>query len=503
MSAWPRNLATLITDRAEARPDAPFGMVGSERTLGDVFALAGRAAATYAELGVGVGDRVAVIGTNSDAYLVDWVALQLAGAEPALINPTYPADLLRVMLQHLDPRMVVWVGPDVDVSACPGVPHVDARGIDEGWLVVDGEPTVVAGAVEDLPGLGRGPADGAGSMHTSGTTGTPKFCIQSHEYFLRLGRFIADTMGIHGDDTVLAPLPLFHINPLGYGVIGGLTARAGVLSMPRFSASGFWPDVVAAEASVLILHAPPVEILKRATTPADAAGHRVRIVFFADGEFLDTFGIPMGVSAYGSTEAGGLCHTWTWRRGDVATDLPEGMSRYGGRSRPEVQWSVDPVDGEILLKADRPHVLFEGYLRDGRIDPALDDEGWFATGDVGRVDAAGNLVFIERAAESIRVKGEYVPIGFVEDHFSAAGLGFSDLAIWRADSDLVDHEVALYAASPAPLDVDALRTAAAGLPAFMRPAVVLRVDAIPRDDGVGKIRRRQLDTCTVVERVAL
>ena len=502
MSPWPRNLAALIADRAGTVPDQPFGMVGSPQTLGSAFALAARAAATFAALGVGVGDRVAVIGTDSDAYLVDWLALQLAGAEPSLINPTYPADLLKLMLADLAPAAVVWVGPDVDVSAHPGVVHIDARSLDEGRLVADGSSTVLATDPSDLPGLGRAPSAGAGSMHTSGTTGTPKFCVQSHEYFLRLGRFVADTMSIHGDDTVLAPLPLFHINPLGYGVVGGLTARAGVLSLPRFSASGFWPDVVSSGASVLVLHAPPVEILKRATTPADAAGHRVRVVFFADGEFLDTFAIPLGVSAYGSTEAGGLCHTWAWRRGDVAVDLPEGMSRYGGRARPEVEWYVDPVNGEILLRADRPHVLFEGYLRDGRIDPALDDEGWFATGDIGRVDAAGNLVFVERAAESIRVKGEYVPIGFVEDHFSTVGLGFADLAIWRADSDLVDHEVALYVVAPS-LDVPALRAASAALPAFMRPAVVLRVDAIPRDDGVGKVRRRQLDTCTVLERVAL
>jgi len=499
MTPWPRNLATLIADRASAVPDQPFGMVGSTQTLGSAFGLASRAAATFASLGIGGGDRVAVIGTNSDAYLVDWLALQLAGAEPSLINPTYPTDLLRIMLADLDPVAVVWVGPAVDVSACPGVVHIDASSLAAGSLVVDGASSALAASASDLPGLGRASSDRAGSMHTSGTTGTPKFCVQSHEYFLRLGRFVADTMGIHGDDTVLAPLPLFHINPLGYGVIGGLTARAGVLSMPRFSASGFWPDVVASGASVLVLHAPPVEILKRSSGAADAAGHRVRVVFFADGEFLDTFGIPMGVSAYGSTEAGGLCHTWTWRRGDVAVDLPEGMSRYGGRARPEVQWYVDPVNGEILLKADRPHVLFEGYFRDGRVDPALDDEGWFATGDIGRVDTAGNLVFIERAAESIRVKGEYVPIGFVEDHF--ASLGFDDLAIWRADSDLVDHEVALYVCGA--LDVDALRSASRSLPAFMRPAVVLRVDAIPRDDGVGKVRRRQLDTCTVLERITL
>lgn len=496
------NLATLATERAEATPDRPFGLVGGDQTLGRAWDRAARAATTFGELGVGPGDRVAVVGTNSDAYLVTWLALQLAGAEPALVNPTYPADLLTLMLADLEPRAVVWVGPDVDRSTAPAVAHVDTGAVDRGRLVVDGAPVAVATSVGGLPGLGRAPADGAGSMHTSGTTGTPKFCVQSQEYFLRLGRFVADTMGIHGDDTVLAPLPLFHINPLGYGLVGGLTAGAGVVSMPRFSASGFWPDVVAAGATVLVLHAPPVEILKRATTAADAAGHRVRAVFFADGEFLDTFAIPMGISAYGSTEAGGLCHTWTWRRGDRADDLPEGMSRYGGRARPEVTWRVDETTGEILLRADRPHVLFEGYRRDGRLDPALDAEGWFATGDIGRVDDAGNLVFVERAAESIRVKGEYVPIGFVEDHFATSDLGFADLAIWRADSDLVDHEVALYVTG-GPLDVDAVRAAAADLPAFMRPAVVVRVEAIPRDDGVGKVRRRQLDGCPVVERVAL
>ncbi|HEV7722344.1 MAG TPA: AMP-binding protein, partial [Iamia sp.] len=170
MTPWPRNLSALIADRASAGPDQPFGMVGSGQTLGSAFGVAARAAATFASLGVGVGDRVAVIGTNSDAYLVDWLALQLAGAEPSLINPTYPSDLLRVMLADLDPVAVVWVGPSVDVSACPGVTHIDARGIAEGRIVVNGSSGGLAGSASDLPGLGRAPSDGAGSMHTSGTT---------------------------------------------------------------------------------------------------------------------------------------------------------------------------------------------------------------------------------------------------------------------------------------------------------------------------------------------
>ena len=71
-------------------------------------------------------------------------------------------------------------------------------------------------------------------MHTSGTTGLPKFCAQSHRYFLELGRLMADRMTLGHRDTVFAPLPLFHINPLGYGPEPALVARAAMVSATRF-----------------------------------------------------------------------------------------------------------------------------------------------------------------------------------------------------------------------------------------------------------------------------
>ena len=296
-------------------------------------------------------------------------------------------------------------------------------------------------------------------------------------------------------DTVLAPLPMFHINPLGYGVVGGLTGGAEVLGLERFSASGFWPLVRDTGSTVLILHAPPVEILKRATTADDATGHRVSRVFFADPDFLEKFGVPLGFSAYGSTEAGGLCHIWAWRRGERPA-LAEGMSRYGGRARHEVQWRVDS-DGEIQVLADRPGVLFSGYRRADGLAQPFDADGWFATGDLGRIDDAGNLVFIERRSESIRVKGEFVPIGYVEQRFSSVD-GIEDVAVWRRDSNLVDDEIVLYMTGPS-IPTDAILATSADLPSFMRPSEVARVGDIPRDSGVGKVRRRLLGGVSVLE----
>jgi acyl-CoA synthetase (AMP-forming)/AMP-acid ligase II len=331
-------------------------------------------------------------------------------------------------------------------------------------------------------------------MHTSGTTGTPKFCEQSHEYFIRLGRFIADSWCLSDTDTVLAPLPMFHINPLGYGVVGGLTGGADVLGLTGFSASSFWRTVVDSGTTFLVLHAPPVEILKQATRRDDAAGHRVRGMFFADVEFLETFEIPLGLSAYGSTEAGGLSHTWVWRRGDDDR-LAEGASRYGGRARHDLEWKVTG-DGEIHVRGRRSGVLFSGYRSSGELVQPFDD-GWFATGDVGRVDDLGNLVFIERRSESIRVKGEYVPIGYVEQRFTAIG-GLRDLAVWRRRSELVDDEVVLYVVGTE-VPLDEIRAVSEQLPKFMRPSAVVHIGEMPRDTGVGKVRRRLLETIEPLE----
>ena len=62
--------------------------------------------------------------------------------------------------------------------------------------------------------------------------------------------------------------------------------------------------------------------------------------------------------------------------------------------------------------------MFDGYVTADGLDRRRDADGWFDTGDLGRADGPDHLVFLERAAESIRVKGEFVPIPFVENHLA-------------------------------------------------------------------------------------
>ena len=467
------NLARAIVGQAAARPDLRLGTVDDQIELSQALALAaGRARALLAD-GLRAGDRVAIIDGSSTDYVITWLACLLAGTPVALVNPSYPPDLTERMIAPLAPRLVLGRGE---------VARARASGL---------------GDISGLPGLDRDRFDAVSFMHTSGTTGLPKFCVQTHDYFGRLAAAMSAALDLTPDDRVLAPLPLFHINPMGYGIITALLTGADALTVGKFSASAFWPAVIGAGVTVLVLHAPPVEILKRATTASDAAGHRVRTMFYADRGFLDRFGVPAAVSGYGSTEAGGVSHLRRWLAAD---DIPADASRHGGPGRADIEWRLD-ADGMIGVRERERAALFDGYVTAGGTNPARDADGWFHTGDLGRADRDDYLVFLERGAESIRVKGEFVPIPFVEDHVAAVP-GIRDHAVWKRPGDLVDDDVVLYiVADEVPLD--ALRSAVAQLPRFMQPVAVARVPALPRDAAAGKVQRRLLTDTQVLEWVAL
>jgi crotonobetaine/carnitine-CoA ligase len=464
------NLARSIVEEAERRPGLRVGTTDDQLTLPDALA---HAAALARDQELQSRQRVALVASSSTDYIVAWLACVLAGTPVALVNPTYPGELTERMLAPLGPDLVL---RETDIARARDAGRADVAG---------------------MRGLDADGFDVVSYMHTSGTTGVPKFCVQTHDYFARLAAAMSTALNLASTDRVLAPLPLFHINPMGYGIITALLSGADALTVPKFSASRFWTTVVDERITVLILHAPPVEILKRATTTADATRHSVRTMFYADREFLRQFGISTAVSGYGSTEAGGVTHLHHWNADAV---MPDDASRHGGPARLDIDWCLD-ADGIIHVREREHAALFDGYVTADGVNPARDAEGWFNTGDLGRLDDDRNLVFLERGTESIRVKGEFVPIPYVENHIAAVP-GIDDHAIWKRKGALVDEEVVLYLVA-ASVPLDELRVCIDELPPFMRPVAVARVAGLPRDAAAGKVQRRLLADHPVLDWVEL
>lgn len=499
-----QNLAQLILSALARSPQARFGTDQVSQPLTEAVTTARQLARQMAAGGLRRGVTVAFIGITSEHYLILWMAAQLMGVRTALINPHYPQELLHDMLLDLKPDAVATFDDKHRAPSHATWGQLDARHAWQGQLTL----SLAEGAVvTDLADAGDAAewgsrctgADIASWMHTSGTSGRPKFCAQSHTYFIRLGRFIADNMGYTWRDVVYAPMPMFHINPLGYGVVAGLTAGASVLGTARFTATGFWETVKRIGATAAVLHGTPLKLLLQQTRTEDSAGHALRCVFFASEAFLTQFNVPMGITLYGSTEAGGLCHIWQLRPGD-AEPAHEGPTQYAGRVRFDMDCTLSP-DGEILVRERSADTMFSGYLRDGVIDPARDADGWFHTGDRGRVDTYGNLVFIERLSEAIRVNGEYVPIDYVERKLETEA-GLTEFALWSKPDPISGQRPVLYVTNAA-LDVARVTQVVQTLPAIMRPVEMLWIEALPRDTGVNKVQRRRLVDQPVQARQAL
>ena len=122
------NLTQLFVARAAERPDLRIGTLDEQLTLPDALRRAAGGARRLRELGLDDRHRLAIVATSSTDYLVVWMACVLSGVPVALVNPTYPPELLAQMLDNLDPALVFTDLPDHSFAGSRQVlPLADSR----------------------------------------------------------------------------------------------------------------------------------------------------------------------------------------------------------------------------------------------------------------------------------------------------------------------------------------------------------------------------------------
>ncbi len=459
------------------------------------------AAATVASLnamGIGRGDRVAIVLPNGPEAASTFVTVACA-ATTAPLNPAYRPDEFAFYLDDLAAKALL-VARGVDsparaVAAERGIPVVE---------VVPGEAAGSFTLAPERPLAGTparggmaGPDDIALVLHTSGTTARPKIVPLSHRNVTASAAHIAASLTLTPDDACLNIMPLFHIHGLIAAVLSSLGAGASVICSPGFNAFRFFSWFAAARPSWYTA----VPTMHQAILPLAArnreviASGRLRLIRSSSSslppqvmeELERTFGVPV-IEAYGMTEA---AHQM------ASNPLPPASRHAGSVGRaagPEIAIMDDAGNilppgelGEVVIRG--PNVT-TGYDNNPDANAKAFTNGWFRTGDQGTLDKDGYLRLTGRLKEIINRGGEKVsPLevdAVLMDHPAVA-----QVVTFSMPHDKLGEEVAaaVVLREGQALEESALRDfAAQRLAAFKVPRRILFMPEIPKG-ATGKLQR--------------
>ena len=229
-------------------------------------------AARYRACGWGAGHRVALLLENRPEFLLHFLALNTIGASVVPLNPDYRAAELEYVLDHSDAALVV------------ALPEHAAKFSGRPLAVLDGE-------FDPPAARKRGPASECALLYTSGTTGKPKGCLLSDFYFLNVGRHYLTEGALctvrEGEERLITPLPLFHMNALAVSTTAMILAAGCVVQLDRFHPRTWWEDVARSQATIVhYLGVMPAILLAQGEGPHDRA-QRVRFGYGANANPQD------------------------------------------------------------------------------------------------------------------------------------------------------------------------------------------------------------------------
>jgi long-chain acyl-CoA synthetase len=492
------NLAELVRSAAAARPDHPALVTRtSQLTWGVVDQRVDRGARALADRGLTKGDRVALMLGNRPEFAIAYFAVLRAGLVAVPLNTGSTAHEVTRQLADAGAGLLLHDATTARVAATVGrrAAQLDVVAVDSD----DGQELVGAGS--STRGAFAGPRvtgrDLAVLMFTSGSDGQPKGAMLSHgalranvDALAKLRRPPAMTP----DDRLLVVLPLFHIYGLNAGL--GLAARMAATTVllerfePRSSLQAIRELGVTSVAG-----APPMYVSWSAEGSLRESMDNVRLLISGASplppavfhQFRTITGKPIW-EGYGLTECSPVVTT------TLAAKSPEPGSV--GRPISGVQVSLRDVDGREVVEGDPGELcvkskgLFSGYWPDGA--PAVDEDGWFHTGDVAILDEAGNYRLVDRRKDVVIVSGFNVYPREVEAVL-AQHPAVAEVAVVGVPHPLtgetVKAVVVLHKGVPEPGDLRAFSEAR--LARFKCPSIIEFAPKLPRA-ATGKVTKARL-----------
>jgi malonyl-CoA/methylmalonyl-CoA synthetase len=491
------HLAAALRAGALGRADAPFAETADGRTLsyGALFAGAERMAAALSAAGVAPGDRVAAQVEKSLEALQLYLGVVLAGGAFLPLNTAYTDAEIDYFLNDAEPSVFV-CDPARRETLAPLAEQAGARAVFD--LAADGTGGLADAAAAAAPGfqpIRRDPDDLAGILYTSGTTGRSKGAMMTHENLASNARTLTEAWRFTERDRLIHALPTFHTHGLFVATNVTLIAGASLIFFPKFDAEA----VLAAMPRATAMMGVPTfytRLLEQPGLGEAAKGMRLFISGSAPllAETHERWTAATGhaiLERYGMTETNMITsnpHDGHRRAGTVGFPLPGVSIRIADEAG-----SVLP-DGEVgVVEVTGPNV-FKGYWRmPEKTRQEFRPDGWFITGDLGRIDEQGYLTIVGRAKDLIISGGYNVYPKEIEAAIDDLPGVVESAVIGLPHPDFGEGVAAVVVAEPgAALDEKAVVAGVASdLAKYKQPKRVFFVDALPRN-AMGKVQKAEL-----------
>jgi carnitine-CoA ligase len=488
----------LLAAAADRDPDKTWVRAeDTALTFAEAAASVAGLASVLRSAGVRRGDLVMVTARTTPPYLLCWLALAALGAVTVPVNPRSAAAELAGLVRQVQPRALVSdadLAGLVDAAVADGLPELGVLDIDSLLGAASG-----AGDTAGLPDV-AGPGDLAVLIPTSGTTGRSKLVMQTHRAYAMAGEGFPFWMELTSADRLMTSLPLFHINAPAYSVMGSLACGAGLVLLPRFSASGFLDAARRHGATEFNAIGAMLEILMRQPPRPDDADTPLRLCYTGPApererqlEMERRFGLKIVVGYAMSESPYGLI----WPRGTRPYGTLGAVRQHPVLGTTNEARVVGP-DGGVLGPGEtgelqlRNPVLTRGYWGMPDETAALFDDGWLRTGDLVTVNDDGTYTFVGRQKEVLRRRGENLSPLEVEEVLEAHP-AVLECAVVGVESELSEDEVKAFVvpADGASISFAELRAfAAERLAAFKVPRYWQLIAELPRTPTARVARHR-------------
>ena len=491
--ALPRSVGDFLREAADLSPDAPlleFFQQGERYSYAEIDALSNRLADSLCGLGVRKGTHVALMIPNSAPFVISWFALAKLGAVMVPVNFNYTAGELAYVLQDSDSQFLVI---EAELQAVLDAISPEDRPFSDERVVVVGDPSaprrgyaalVEAGDEAFAPPDDVAPTDLLSIQYTSGTTGMPKGCMQTHRFWLIASLVAARAHGGRVEN-ILVTFPLFYLDPQ-LQVLTAIHTQGTAFIARKHSLKEFMGWIKSFRIHMATITPPVYHSIE--PLPDDADNDLRFIAAFYHKEdthraLEERFG-AVARDAFGMTEIG------------VGTFTPSAATHMVGSgtcglAAPFREVKVCDENGEEIPRGETGELCFSGegillgYYKRPEANAGSFRGRWFRTGDLARMDDAGYVWIVGRMKDMIKRSGENIAAVEVEGVL-AQHPNIVEAAVVPVPDRLRKEEVKAYlilqpGKSAADLPPEAVATHCEGhLARFKIPRFIAYVEELPR-----------------------